>query len=287
MEQDFSARLYRLRKERGISQEELADVVGVSRQAVQKWEAGASRPDMDNLTALGDFFGVSLDYLIRGAEPSPGFAPPRDFPEQDPWEDTEGGRCRAEYGDPHPWCWHYEYRSSRTVLGLPLLHVNIGRGHNYQARGVLAVGNSAVGLVAVGCAAVGLVSVGLVAVGVLTLACLGVGLLFCLGAIAVGLLAVGGMAVGFFSLGGLAVGYYAMGGCAVGAYAMGGCAVGAELAVGHYAAGRVAVGTVPEGEVLFQLMGRSAAQRAAIRQLILREFPRLPDWLAGLFAAAG
>ena len=40
----FEQRLYRLRKERGISQEELADIVGVSRQAVQKWESGASQP---------------------------------------------------------------------------------------------------------------------------------------------------------------------------------------------------------------------------------------------------
>lgn len=38
----FEQRLYRLRKERGISQEELADIVGVSRQAVQKWESGVS-----------------------------------------------------------------------------------------------------------------------------------------------------------------------------------------------------------------------------------------------------
>lgn len=38
----FEQRLYRLRKERGISQEELADIVGVSRQAVQKWESGGS-----------------------------------------------------------------------------------------------------------------------------------------------------------------------------------------------------------------------------------------------------
>lgn len=39
----FEQRLYRLRKERGISQEELADIVGVSRQAVQKWESGVSQ----------------------------------------------------------------------------------------------------------------------------------------------------------------------------------------------------------------------------------------------------
>lgn len=49
---EFRERLYQLRKGRGISQEELAHTVGVSRQAVQKWEAGAATPDLNNLSAL-------------------------------------------------------------------------------------------------------------------------------------------------------------------------------------------------------------------------------------------
>ena len=51
---EFRERLYQLRKGRGISQEELAHTVGVSRQAVQKWEAGAATPDLGNLSALAD-----------------------------------------------------------------------------------------------------------------------------------------------------------------------------------------------------------------------------------------
>ena len=49
---EFQQRLYELRKQSGLSQEGLADLLGVSRQAVQKWEAGTSRPDLDNLAAL-------------------------------------------------------------------------------------------------------------------------------------------------------------------------------------------------------------------------------------------
>ena len=45
-------RLYRLRRERGLSQEELAAQLGVSRQAVQKWESGVSQPSLEKLTAL-------------------------------------------------------------------------------------------------------------------------------------------------------------------------------------------------------------------------------------------
>ena len=63
---EFRERLYQLRKGRGISQEELAHTVGVSRQAVQKWEAGTSRPDLDNLAALARYFNVTLDYLVTG-----------------------------------------------------------------------------------------------------------------------------------------------------------------------------------------------------------------------------
>src|SRR5699024_6037464 len=53
---EFQQRLYDLRKKAGLSQEGLADLLGVTRQAVQKWEAGASRPDMDNLAALARYF---------------------------------------------------------------------------------------------------------------------------------------------------------------------------------------------------------------------------------------
>ena len=66
---EFRDRLYQLRRGRGISQEELANAVGVSRQAVQKWEAGSSTPDLENLSALAEYFGVTLDYLVRGVEP--------------------------------------------------------------------------------------------------------------------------------------------------------------------------------------------------------------------------
>ena len=73
MELEFQQRLYELRKKSGLSQEGLAELLGVSRQAVQKWEAGTSRPDLDNLAALARYFNVSLDYLVTGEERS---APP-------------------------------------------------------------------------------------------------------------------------------------------------------------------------------------------------------------------
>ena len=58
---DFQQRLYEMRKQSSLSQEGLASLLGVTRQAVQKWESGSSRPDMDNLAALARYFNVSLD----------------------------------------------------------------------------------------------------------------------------------------------------------------------------------------------------------------------------------
>ena len=64
-------RIQQLRKQKGISQEELADRVGVSRQAVSKWESEQSVPDRDRIVALSDYFEVTTDYLLKGIEPAP------------------------------------------------------------------------------------------------------------------------------------------------------------------------------------------------------------------------
>ena len=63
-------RLYELRKKQGLSQEELAEKLGVSRQAVSKWERSESSPDTDNLIALAQLYGMSLDELIYGEKAS-------------------------------------------------------------------------------------------------------------------------------------------------------------------------------------------------------------------------
>ena len=67
---DFNNRLYQLRKQKGLSQEELANKLNVSRQTISKWELGDSTPDMEKLATISDFFDVSLDELVMGKEPS-------------------------------------------------------------------------------------------------------------------------------------------------------------------------------------------------------------------------
>lgn len=62
---DFAQNLIQLRKQRGFSQEELAEILDVSRQAVSKWEAGINMPDIPKLIAIADEFGINLDVLVR------------------------------------------------------------------------------------------------------------------------------------------------------------------------------------------------------------------------------
>ena len=57
-------KLVELRKKHGLSQEELADKLGVSRQAVSKWERSEASPDTDNLIELAKLYDISLDELL-------------------------------------------------------------------------------------------------------------------------------------------------------------------------------------------------------------------------------
>ena len=58
-------KLYHLRRARGMSQEQLAEKIGVSRQTISKWEGGLSTPDLEKLIALADCFEITLDGLVR------------------------------------------------------------------------------------------------------------------------------------------------------------------------------------------------------------------------------
>mgnify|MGYP004537220731 FL=1 len=63
-------RIHGLRKQKNMSQEELASLVGVTRQALSKWECDASAPEIEKVIALSQYFGVSTDYILLGKEPA-------------------------------------------------------------------------------------------------------------------------------------------------------------------------------------------------------------------------
>ena len=65
---EFHEKLQNLRKQKGITQEELAEALYVSRTAVSKWESGRGYPSIDSLKALAAYFSVTIDELLSGAE---------------------------------------------------------------------------------------------------------------------------------------------------------------------------------------------------------------------------
>ena len=60
----LSIRLIELRKEKGLTQKNLADFLGIAPVSWQRFEYGSSKPKLDNIIALADFFDVSIDYLV-------------------------------------------------------------------------------------------------------------------------------------------------------------------------------------------------------------------------------
>ena len=65
---EFNEKLQELRKQKGLTQEELAEALFVSRTAVSKWESGRGYPNIDSLKAISKFFGVTIDELLSGDE---------------------------------------------------------------------------------------------------------------------------------------------------------------------------------------------------------------------------
>ena len=61
----LSERIYTFRRKSGLSQEQLAEKIGVSRQTISKWESGASTPELEKMLALSECFQISLDELVK------------------------------------------------------------------------------------------------------------------------------------------------------------------------------------------------------------------------------
>ena len=79
----LGSKLSALRRARGLSQEQLAEAIGVSRQAVSKWELDAAAPEIDKIKSLADFYGVTTDYLLRSDAEAPSApTPPSDSKRQ-------------------------------------------------------------------------------------------------------------------------------------------------------------------------------------------------------------
>ena len=86
---NIGEKIFLLRKQFGLSQETLAEKLGVTRQAVSKWESGSSVPELETVVALAKTFGVTTDYLLSYDAPTPHAAP--SAPPKEDWLDRLPG----------------------------------------------------------------------------------------------------------------------------------------------------------------------------------------------------
>ena len=224
------------RKKSGMSQEQLADRLGITRQSVSKWEAGSSIPEIAKLVTMSEIFHVSLDYLLKDYLDDE----QENFKERDDWQkgraagsdkdwlSKDNSRLEEKVDDLARYLKGYQYTSKTKIAGIPLVSIRFSRqlGRDGVAKGIIAIGNAAIGVVSLGAVSFGILS---------------------FGAAAVGILAIGALAAGIMVWGALAVGIFAFGAAAVGIYSAGVAALGKEIAVGVSAMGETAIGETAKG----------------------------------------
>lgn len=256
-------RIMKLRQSRGLSQEALGEKLGVSRQAVSKWETDQALPDVDKVIKMSKLFDVTTDYILMGSEDTKSEV---NFKAGD-YAAKDNGSIKNRL--------HYEYKSKRTVFGLPLVHINIGSGA-YRAKGIISVGMISTGLISIGLLSVGLISLGILTLGILSW-----------GSISAGLLSLGGVSVGILALGGVAVGVFTIGGLSVGVYSLGGCAIASKIAFGGYAQGYIAIGEKANGDYTWikngDLPHLSQSVKNEILSVITEKLPSTPGFILNFF----
>ena len=239
-------KLSKLRKEYNYTQEQLADILGVSRQSISKWESDIAYPETDKLIKMGKLFECSMDYLLN-----------EDITEKQGLQPAEKESIWDKFKKQL-----HERKSEKMIFGMPLYH--IGRNaHGFFAIGLKARGVFSLGLMSRGVFSFGLLSLGVVSIGLLSLG------LISAGVFSAGLLAVGSIAIGLFAAGAISVGLISFGALSVGCFSSGALAIGKYVAVGDHAHAMIAIGeSVAEGSVYQHIGTLSSA-----------DMPRIVEWL--------
>lgn len=253
------------RKEQNLTQEQLAELLGVSRQSISKWESNLAYPETDKLIRLGKIFDCSMDYLLKDEITQPKGAEQTDpVPVLEQIHATIKKQCR-------------ERKSEKQVWGMPLYH--IGR----DARGFFAIGLKARGVFAIGLRARGIVSLGMLSMGILSIGLLSLGLL-AFGTFSLGLISVGAIALGLLTAGAVSIGIVSFGALSVGCFSSGAAAFGEYVAVGDYAQAAIAIGgSEAAGSVYSHLGEISTADLPYIRSWLDANVPGYLAWAKELF----
>lgn len=247
-------KLSKLRKENNYTQEQLADVLGVSRQAISKWESNITYPETDKLIRISELFNCSLDYLLKDSEET-------GSQNQTTAEATFFRKCL------------HERKSDKTVWGMPLWH--IGR----NARGFVAVGLNASGVIAIGLKAQGIVSLGMLSMGLLSFGMLSLGMLS-IGMFALGILSAGCFSIGVFAAGAISLGIISLGAIAIGDFSVGALAIGKYFALGDNARAMIAIGDTQAAGSVFQKIGELTAHEVtAVNEVLDTTVPACFSWV--------
>lgn len=242
-------KLAKLRRENNYTQEQLADILGVSRQSVSKWESDLAYPETEKLLRLGKLYGCSMDHLLK--------------------DEAERTQERERKGRLDLRSYYFERKSKLTVGKLPLWHINIGLGRT--AKGVFAIGLCAKGIVSVGLLSLGILSFGTFSLGLLAF-----------GAWSLGLIAAGAISLGIIAFGAICIGIVSVGAISIGAFSFGALSIGNYLAVGDYARGAIAIGKTQAIGPLYEAAALTAENRSIVLELLDERIPALLVWAKAL-----
>ena len=131
-------RLYELRKQHGYSQDELADKLNVSRQAISKWERSESSPDTDNLIALAKLYGVSLDELLNYTPAKSGEESKESQAQTQDDNTAENAQSAVEDDKNDTSSFDYEENGDRVHIDENGIHVQDKDGSNVIIKGGIA-----------------------------------------------------------------------------------------------------------------------------------------------------
>lgn len=250
-------KLSKLRKENNYTQEQLANVLGVSRQAISKWESNLAYPETDKLIRISELFHCSLDYLLKDAVE-------RENKDTDLAEESDACTIRIRK--------IREKKSSKMIWGMPLWHI----GKN--AKGFIAIGLHARGVIAIGLKARGIVSLGMLSLGVISLGMISLGLIS-LGLAALGGLSVGCTSIGLFAIGAISLGIVSIGALSTGCFSVGALATGKYFALGDSARAIIAIGDSQAAGSMFQKVGELSPQDTkVIKEALDSTVPAVLSW---------
>ncbi|NFA59875.1 helix-turn-helix domain-containing protein [Clostridium sporogenes] len=259
---NLAEKLQLLRNNNRLSQEELAEKLGISRQAISKWESGQSTPDLKKLIVIAELYNVTIDSLVKDSDEFHILQSNGTNNREE--QKVDDKKTQLVININRGYSMEYEYKSKKTLFGLSLVHINIGRGFK-KAKGIISIGNISYGMISLGFISFGILSCGLMSIGLITLAILSIGLL----------LAVGVMSAGIFSIGAISIGIFSLGAVSIGKYAFGAVAIASDIAIGDYAKANIAIGNKVKGINTLSL----DTSVVDIKNLIKQEYPNLSKWI--------